>query len=250
MASSKPRALLPARLLLLLRDGDSYGRALCERLDELGLCVDTSTSSRMLRALDQEGAITSHWIKSDIGPARRSYRLTPRGRRRLAQFDASITASWQLYERFLREHERVRTGQEPMTEASSDRPKPSSHRVGAFGRRRRGRSAARAVHCLAATAARRGWALVRLWLAPRPARPKVDTDRSALYRLLRALESDGRLQSAWIPPTEGPQRRSYELPAEGRRNLDKLVTVIKADHEAFTAFVHAYQPVGRAAYGA
>ena len=241
MSASKPRALLPAWLLLLLRGGDSYGRVLCQRLNELGLAVDTSTTYRMLRALDQEGAISSHWTKSDIGPARRSYRLTAQGRRRLDELAATITASRQLHERFLHEHERARTGHKPTT----------------LGQGLTGQDAAIASVPSAddATAGLprelfTAWLLLLLDEAGRSYGyglrralhdRNIDTDRAALYRLLRALESNGWLRSDWIPPTEGPQRRSYQLTAEGRRNLDKLAAVVTADRDGFAAFLHAYQ---------
>lgn len=242
MPSSKPRALLPAWLLLSLREGDSYGRVLCERLNELGLPVDTSTSYRMLRALDTEGAITSHWTKSDIGPARRLYRLTHEGRRRLAEFAATIAASWRLHERFLREHERVRSGRQPGTEGP-----PST------GQGHPPIAAASSVDDAMAGLPRElftAWLLLLLDDAGRSYgyglrralhERGANTDRSALYRLLRALERDGWVESDWVPPTDGPRRRSYQLTDEGRRNLDKLVAVIAADRGALAAFLHAYQ---------
>lgn len=241
MPSSKPRALLPAWLLLLLREGESYGRVLCERLTDLGLAVDTSTSYRMLRGLDREGAITSHWTKSDIGPARRSYRLTPVGGRRLDALAASVTASWQLHEQFLREHERARTGQKPTTHEhrlTGQDPPTASVPSGDDATAGLPRELFTAWLLLLLDEAGRSYGYgLRRALHDR----NIDTDRSALYRLLRALESDSWLQSEWIPPTDGPQRRSYRLTAEGRRNLDKLVAVITADRDALAAFLHAYQ---------
>ena len=243
MPSSRPRALLPARLLLMLREGESYGRVLCERLNEIGLSVDTSTTYRMLRALDQEGAITSHWTKSDIGPARRSYRLTPRGEHRLTELAAIIAAAWRMHEGFLREHARVRTGQEP--NAGPHHPSNHGQRPIAY---------VPSVDPATAGLPRElftAWLLLLLDEAGRSYGyglrralhdRNVDSDRAALYRLLRALECEGWLRSDWIPPTEGPQRRSYELTAEGRRHLEELVAVIAADRDAFAAFLHAYQP--------
>ena len=241
MPPSKPRALLPAWLLLLLREGESYGRVLCERLNELGLAVDTSTTYRMLRALDQEGAITSHWTKSDIGPARRSYRLTPKGRRRLDELAASITASCQLHERFLHEYGRLRTGHDPRTEeprlTGQDPPiAPVPSVETATAGLPRELFTVWLLLLLDEAGRSYGYGLRRA-LQDR----NIDTDRSALYRLLRALESDGWLQSDWIPPADGPRRRSYRLTAEGRRNLDELVAVITADRDACAAFLHAYQ---------
>lgn len=242
MPSSRPRALLPARLLLMLREGESYGRVLCERLNEFGLSVDTSTTYRMLRALDKEGAITSHWTRSDIGPARRSYRLTPRGERRLTELAAIIAAAWRAHERFLREHARARTGQEPNA-GQQDLSGPAHPPIAsvpsvddATAGLPRELFTAWLLLLLDETGRSYGYGLRRA-LHDRD----VDSDRAALYRLLRSLECAGWLQSDWIPPMDGPQRRSYELTAEGRRNLDSLVAVIAADRDAFAAFLHAYQ---------
>lgn len=241
MRQSKPRALLPAWLLLLLREGDSYGRVLCERLNELGLAVDTSTTYRMLRALDQEGAITSHWTKSDIGPARRSYRLTPEGRRRLGELAASVTASCELHERFLHEYERVRAGHDPRSTAhrlTGQDPAVASAPFVENATAGLPRELFTAWLLLLLDEAGRSYGYgLRRALHDR----NIDTDRAALYRLLRALESDGWLQSDWVPPADGPRRRSYQLTAEGRRNLDKLVAVITAERDGLAAFLHAYQ---------
>lgn len=242
MPSSRPRALLPAWLLLSLREGESYGRVLCERLNEVGLSVDTSTTYRMLRTLDGEGAITSHWTSSDIGPARRSYRLAPRGERRLAELAAIIAADRQRHERFLREHACVRATQKANTgrhrpSGEDHLPVTSAPSVGdATAGLPRELLTAWLLLLLDEFGRSYGYGLRRA-LHDR----NVDSDRAALYRLLRALESDGWLQSDWVPPTEGPRRRSYELTAEGRHNLDRLVAVITADRDAFAAFLHAYE---------
>lgn len=39
----------------------------------------------------------------------------------------------------------------------------------------------------------------------------VDIDQGGLYRVLRRLEQEGFVASAWIEGESGPQRREYEL---------------------------------------
>jgi PadR family transcriptional regulator PadR len=91
---------MAAWLLLLLRDGESYGRALSARLSERGVGVETGFSYRTLRALEREGAIASRWTDSHHGPRRRSYRLTSKGRRMLAEHAAGIAATLRVYDAF------------------------------------------------------------------------------------------------------------------------------------------------------
>jgi PadR family transcriptional regulator, regulatory protein PadR len=44
----------------------------------------------------------------------------------------------------------------------------------------------------------------------------LEVDAGGLYRVLRKLEQDGFVTSAWAQGESGPQRRDYELTAEGR----------------------------------
>ena len=44
----------------------------------------------------------------------------------------------------------------------------------------------------------------------------VNADPARLYRLLRQMEADGRLQSRWTEPIAGPKRRVYRATATGR----------------------------------
>lgn len=45
---------------------------------------------------------------------------------------------------------------------------------------------------------------------------RLSVDPGGLYRLLRKLEADGFVSSAWAQGDAGPQRRCYELTADGR----------------------------------
>lgn len=44
----------------------------------------------------------------------------------------------------------------------------------------------------------------------------LEVDPGGLYRVLRRLEDEGFVASAWTEGDSGPQRRDYELTAEGR----------------------------------
>lgn len=47
----------------------------------------------------------------------------------------------------------------------------------------------------------------------------VPADPGGLYRLLRRLEDDGLVTSAWAEGNHGPQRRQYQVTPEGRETL-------------------------------
>jgi len=75
-----PRHYAVASLLLLLAESPAHGYDLVTRLGSLGLAAtDLSSHYRMLRAMEHDGLIASHWEHSATGPDRRLYRLTPAG---------------------------------------------------------------------------------------------------------------------------------------------------------------------------
>ncbi|MHB0980650.1 MAG: PadR family transcriptional regulator [Thermoleophilia bacterium] len=45
---------------------------------------------------------------------------------------------------------------------------------------------------------------------------EIEVDAGGLYRVLRRLEDEGFVVSAWTGSGSGPQRRDYEITAEGR----------------------------------
>ncbi|MDP9419283.1 MAG: PadR family transcriptional regulator [Actinomycetota bacterium] len=77
-------------LLLLLAEGPSHGYELLEQVRKAGVRnADAGGLYRSLRAMEQEGLVSSWWEPSQAGPARRSYTLTSAGRRAL---DGSVSA--------------------------------------------------------------------------------------------------------------------------------------------------------------
>lgn len=90
------------QLLLLLRERPMHGFELLERLREP---VDVGNLYRLLRALEEEGIVTSEWNADLPGPAKRTYELTDAGRRLLERWvealheaQADIAAFLQRYE--------------------------------------------------------------------------------------------------------------------------------------------------------
>jgi PadR family transcriptional regulator PadR len=79
-AGGLPKNFLRPCLLLLVAEQPSHGYDLLEQLGELGFRrADPGGLYRALRAMEQEGLMRSSWEMSDVGPARRTYRLTEEG---------------------------------------------------------------------------------------------------------------------------------------------------------------------------
>src|SRR2546428_10970076 len=82
-------------LLLLLRERPAHGYDLLERLPELTgeQRVEMGNLYRLLRALEEEGLVTSEWEADTAGPAKRGYALTETGARLLDQGAEALRTS-------------------------------------------------------------------------------------------------------------------------------------------------------------
>lgn len=96
------KGLLTAWLLLLLRDGATYGYNLRRELQGRGMRTDPAAMYRMLRGCEDDGLVQSRWVSSEAGPRRRMYRLTRKGRRALEDLALAIADSRDIQDRFLR----------------------------------------------------------------------------------------------------------------------------------------------------
>jgi poly-beta-hydroxybutyrate-responsive repressor len=79
-------------VLLLLRGGPLHGYELLERLPPLvgDRRVDMGNLYRFLRALEDDGIVTSEWRDDLPGPTKRTYSLTAAGRRLLDDWVAAL----------------------------------------------------------------------------------------------------------------------------------------------------------------
>jgi len=81
MSELEPRNFLQPCLLLLLREQDDHGYGLVARLRPLhDGDGDAGGIYRALRGMERHGLVHSEWHASDVGPARRTYRITAEGR--------------------------------------------------------------------------------------------------------------------------------------------------------------------------
>jgi len=94
-------------LLLLLRERPAHGYELLEALPELTgeLRIDMGNLYRVLRALEEDGVVSSEWQAGVPGPAKRTYELTAEGRRLLDEWAAALGRSRERINGFLERYE-------------------------------------------------------------------------------------------------------------------------------------------------
>jgi poly-beta-hydroxybutyrate-responsive repressor len=95
-------------LLLLLRERPMHGYELIERLPEVAggeTRVDVGNLYRILRALEEEGIVTSQWSADLPGPAKRTYELTDSGRELLDRWAESLRGAQDVISGFLHRYE-------------------------------------------------------------------------------------------------------------------------------------------------
>jgi PadR family transcriptional regulator, regulatory protein PadR len=66
------------------------------------------------------------------------------------------------------------------------------------------------------------------------------TDPGGLYRMLRGLEQEGLVRSAWEPSIAGPQRRRYEITRTGSETLHEHAKALFTTAGLLDAFVSRY----------
>ena len=100
------RFLEPA-LLLLLSEQSAHGYELVDRVAELvpGERPELGGLYRVLRALEEDGLVSSEWDAAEPGPAKRRYELTPAGRELLRAWAKALKQTQQVVDAFLKRHE-------------------------------------------------------------------------------------------------------------------------------------------------
>lgn len=95
-------------LLLLLREQPAHGYELLDALGELlpGERVDMGNLYRALRALEEDGLVSSEWDAAAQGPAKRVYSLTGEGARVLDEWARALERARERIDGFLERHRR------------------------------------------------------------------------------------------------------------------------------------------------
>lgn len=99
-------------LLLLLRERPTHGYELLEALPALTgeQRVDMGNLYRVLRALEEDGLVTSQWQAGEPGPAKRTYELTPEGQRLLDRWAEALREAQQDVQNFLDRYDQEERG--------------------------------------------------------------------------------------------------------------------------------------------
>lgn len=92
-------------VLLMLRQWNSYGYQLMEKMAAFGLsAMNPGTFYRTLRQMEKDGMVSSQWDTSEAGPARRIYSITEAGEgylklwaQSLDQYQKMMNTFFQLY---------------------------------------------------------------------------------------------------------------------------------------------------------
>ena len=71
--------------------------------------------------------------------------------------------------------------------------------------------------------------------------PTERIDMGNLYRMLRALEAEGIVESEWRDDLPGRNRRTYQLTEQGQALLGTWAEALGGANETITAFLERYQ---------
>lgn len=108
MGECEPRNFLQPCLLLLLKERPDHGYELVERLRSL---YDGESDGggvyRALRSLEAQGLVRSTWQTSRVGPARRTYHITPSGIASLASRAQSLESTHRELHVFLERYANI-----------------------------------------------------------------------------------------------------------------------------------------------
>lgn len=106
----RPKNWLEPMILVLLREHESYGYELIQRMRRFETEVsDPGTLYRTLRRLEREGWCTSEWETPRGGPARRRYSVTAAGQTYLDLWVKAL----EKYQQSVNDLVRLYTGRRP-----------------------------------------------------------------------------------------------------------------------------------------
>jgi PadR family transcriptional regulator PadR len=94
-------------ILFFLSQKSSYGYELMEKINHFGFQKakpDPAMVYRTLRYLEKEGCVLSKWDTKGAGPAKRNYKLTPKGLSLLHAWAEGIAIRKQVLEKFLQQY--------------------------------------------------------------------------------------------------------------------------------------------------
>ena len=88
-------------ILLLLKQWNSYGYELMEKMSAFGVeAINPGAFYRTLRQMEKDGVVSSSWSTSEAGPARRMYSITEAGEAYLKFWAESLDQYQKIMSRF------------------------------------------------------------------------------------------------------------------------------------------------------
>ncbi len=104
-------------VLLMLRQWNSYGYELMEKMTAYGLAtMNPGTFYRTLRQMEKDGMVCSTWDTSEGGPARRIYSITATGEAYLKFWTESLNQ----YQKMMNTFFQLYTGQSTQTDKKDE----------------------------------------------------------------------------------------------------------------------------------
>ena len=96
-----PKNFLIPIMLLHLRDWNSHGYELMEKIMQFGVeSVDQGNFYRLLRQLEKDALVTSEWDVTSGGPAKRIYSITEAGEQYLEIWAESLSNYQKMLDQF------------------------------------------------------------------------------------------------------------------------------------------------------
>lgn len=99
-----PRLLQPF-ILLALKEKESYGYELVEKINGFGFHSsppDVGAIYRQLRSMETDGWVKSKWDTKGVGPAKRVYRIIPQGEEILHGWAVTVRKRKEALDQFLK----------------------------------------------------------------------------------------------------------------------------------------------------
>jgi len=119
------RFVEPVVLLLLKKKGRSYGYDLSNDLQEHALTdadIERAALYRTLRQLETNGNVVSEWDTDGAGPARRVYKLTPRGHEHLEEWATVLEHVSKSMARFVKQVRNLQAAKARRPRKTAKRP--------------------------------------------------------------------------------------------------------------------------------
>lgn len=96
-----PKNFLIPIMLLHLRDWNTHGYELMEKISQFGMeSVDQGNFYRLLRQLEKDALVTSEWDTTSGGPAKRIYSITDAGEQYLDLWAGSLSQYQKMLNQF------------------------------------------------------------------------------------------------------------------------------------------------------